>query len=96
MFDLRVQNEWLLIAKVECNFRVTVCNCGYVPTCQVQDYDTAAIMAPSLRAVVIKLDQFLEINYAFLESPKFTSTYIETQHKVTRKISKSIFGIVHS
>jgi len=51
-------------------------------------YDTAAIMAPSLCAVAIKLDEFLEINYALLEAPKFTSTYIETQHKVTRKISK--------
>lgn len=36
----------------------------------------------SLLSVVIQLDKFSEINYALLKAPEFTSTYVETQHKV--------------
>jgi len=43
--------------------------------------NTAGNKALETLPVVIKLDEFLEINYALLEAPKFTSTYIETQHK---------------
>ena len=34
-------------------------------------------------SVVIRLDKVSEINYALLKAPEFTSTYVETQHKVT-------------
>ena len=33
-------------------------------------------------SVVIRLDKVSEINYALLKAPEFTSTYVETQHKV--------------
>ena len=34
-------------------------------------------------SVVIRLDKVSEIDYALLKAPEFTSTYVETQHKVT-------------
>ena len=43
---------------------------------------TLAISFCALSTVEIQLDKISEIDYALLEAPNFTSTYIETNHKV--------------
>lgn len=44
-------------------------------------------MQTDICIVKVKIDETAEIDYALLEAPKFTSSYMETEHKVRKQCS---------
>lgn len=63
-------------------YGVTCCGCGHQTGCMTALYKLVGSLQFVWTLVIVTLDKTSEINYELLQPPIFTSSYLQTDHKV--------------